>query len=203
MEGGEGSGKSSQAKRLAAWLRGEGLSVTLTREPGGSPRAEALRTLLLDGRFREAGPETEALAFGLARADHMDEVIRPALAGGSWVVSDRFMDSTRAYQGAAGADPALLDLIEAIAVGADRPDLTLLLDVPVATGLARAAARSPSDRFERDGADIHEARRRAFLALAAQQPDRIVVIDAAGDEDGVAASILRAVTQRLRPAGPR
>jgi len=197
LEGGEGAGKSTHATRLADSLRGMGISVVVTREPGGSPRAETLRDLLLSGRFASQGPDTEALAFAIARADHLSETIRPALAAGALVISDRFMDSTRAYQGTAGADPALLDLLEAI-VGADRPDLTLILDLPPGAGLARMRKRNrPPDRFERDGLALHEARRQAYLDIAKREPERCVVIDATPGPDEVAQAILKAVGDRL------
>jgi len=198
LEGGEGAGKSTHAARLADWLRKIGMSVVVTREPGGSPRAETLRELLLSGRFASQGPDTEALAFAIARADHLSETIRPALAAGAFVISDRFMDSTRAYQGTAGADPALLDLLEAVVVGADRPDLTLILDLPPGAGLARMQKRNrPPDRFERDGLALHEARRRAYLDIAEREPERCVVIDATPGPDEVARAVLTAVGDRL------
>lgn len=201
LEGGEGAGKSGHATRLAEWLKGEGVDVLVTREPGGSPRAEALREMLLSGRFVVQGPETEALVFALARADHLATKIRPALSQGNWVICDRFMDSTRAYQGTAGVSAALLDLIDAIVVGDDRPDLTLILDVPAGEGLKRARKKKPSpDRFESDGVELHEARRKAFLAIAKREPKRCVVIDATRDKAEVAEAIRRAVATRLNPS---
>jgi dTMP kinase len=201
LEGGEGTGKSTQAALLAEWLRGLGLDVIVTREPGGSPRAETLRELLLGGRVAPFGAEAEALVFALARAEHMAETIRPALDAGRWVVSDRFMDSTRAYQGTAGVAGEVLDRLETIAVGADRPDLTLVLDLPADEGLARMRGRGAApDRFESDAVAAHEARRRAFLHIAAREPERCVVIDASGEEAAVAAAIRAAVTARLAPA---
>ncbi len=198
LEGGEGAGKSTHATRLADWLRSKGIPVVVTREPGGSPRAEILRELLLSGRFASQGAATEALAFAIARADHLAETIRPALAAGAFVISDRFMDSTHAYQGAAGADAALLDLLDAIVVGADRPDLTLILDLPPALGLARMHKRDrPADRFERDELALHEARRSAYLSIAEREPDRCVVIDATPDTEVVAGAILDAVGGRF------
>jgi dTMP kinase len=171
---------------LADWLKGQGIDSLVTREPGGSPRAEILRQMLLSGRFAASGAETEALAFALARADHLAVTIRPALAAGSWVISDRFADSTRAYQGAAGADPELLDLLDAIVVGSDRPDLTLILDIPAEIGLARTNDRAgAADRFERDGVELHEARRRVFLDIASREPERCVV-STPGDKVAVA-----------------
>jgi dTMP kinase len=200
LEGGEGAGKSGHAKRLAEWLKGQGVAVLVTREPGGSPRAEKLRELLLTGHFAKNGPETEAMVFALARADHLAVTIRPALKAGTWVICDRFMDSTRAYQGAAGVDPSLLDLLDAIVVGSDRPDLTLLLDVPADLGLKRTEKRNRApDRFERDALKLHEARRKAFLAIAAREPKRFVVIDSSGEKAAVAEAIRRAVAERLKP----
>ena len=203
FEGGEGAGKSGHAKRLATWLKGQGIDVVVTREPGGSPRAETLRQMLLSGRFATHGPETEALAFALARADHLAVAIRPALKAGQWVVCDRFMDSTRAYQGTAGADAALLDLLDDIVVGSDRPDLTLILDVPANAGLKRTEGRAHGpDRFERDAISMHEARRKTFLDIAARDSRRCVVLDTTLDKSVVAKAIRKAVTERLlsRPA---
>lgn len=198
FEGGEGAGKSGHAKRLATWLKGQGLDVLVTREPGGSPRAETLRKMLLTGRFVSHGPETEALAFALARADHLAVTIRPALRAGTWVICDRFMDSTRAYQGAAGADSALLDLLDEIVVGSDRPDLTLILDVPADAGLKRTEGRADGpDRFERDAISMHEARRQVFLQIAAREPKRCVVVDTTPDKPAVAKAIRKAVGERL------
>lgn len=198
LEGGEGAGKSTQAQALADWLEGQGIPVLLTREPGGSPAAETLRTLLLDGRVSRFGAEAEALVFAIARADHMDNTIRPTLNDGTWVICDRFFDSTWAYQGSAGITAETLAALDRIAVGEDRPDLTLILDLSVEAGLERLAARAGApDRFEREGRDAHEARRRAFLAIAAREPQRCVVIDAAAPQEDVAAAIRDAVTERL------
>lgn len=201
LEGGEGTGKSTQARRLAQRLRDLGRDVVETREPGGSPGAEAVRHVLLSGAAQPLGPAAEALLFAAARADHVDRLIRPALAAGRDVVCDRFIDSTRVYQGAVGAvAPDLLDALEALAAGATRPDLTLILDVPPETGLARAAARGKgavADRFEKEGADYHAAVRAAFLARAATAPERCVVVDATGDADAVAHAVTRMVADRL------
>jgi dTMP kinase len=203
LEGGEGAGKSVQARRLVARLRGLGLGVVLTREPGGSPGAEALREIILSGAAARFGPEGEALLFSAARIDHIDETIAPALKRGDWVVCDRFADSTRAYQGAAGnVDPALLASLERVAVGAWRPHLTLILDLPVSSGLARAASRrgaDEADRFEREGLAFHETLRQAFLAIAQAEPDRCAVIDAGAGEDEVAEAIWKVVSERLGP----
>jgi dTMP kinase len=207
LEGGEGAGKSLQSRRLAAELRALGLAVTLTREPGGSPGAEALRDVILSGGAARFGPVGEALLFSAARIDHIDATIAPALRRGEWVVCDRFLDSTRAYQGAAGAlDPGLVESLERVAVGDCRPDLTLVLDLPAAEGLARASARrgdDAADRFEREGLEFHQTLRRAFLAIAQAEPRRCVVIDADESEDAVAAAILAAVNLRLGDALPR
>ena len=202
LEGGEGAGKSAQGRRLAARLAALGLETVLTREPGGTPHAEELRALILSGALRDAGPLAEAIAFTAARIDHIDALIRPALARGAWVVCDRFADSTRAYQGAAGRlDGALIDRLERIAVGGDRPDLTLILDVDPEQGLARAAARRGAahgpDRFEGEGLDFHRALRRAFLDIARAAPERCVVIEAGADEATVAAAVWAATRKRL------
>ena len=199
LEGGEGAGKSTQARRLAEWLRGEGIEVLLTREPGGSPHAEALRELLLAGQIAPFGAEAEALVFAIARADHLGARIRPALEKGAWVISDRFLDSTWAYQGAAGVADARLAELDRIAVGADRPDLTLILDLAPDEGLRRMRERMAAapDRFERDGLAVHEARRRRFLDIAAREPGRCVVIDAGREEGTVAEAIRTAVKSRL------
>ena len=201
LEGGEGAGKSTQQRRLVARLQATGLAVVATREPGGSPRAEEIRTLVLSGAAERLGPTAEALLFAAARADHLDKTIRPALARGDWVVCDRFADSTRAYQGAAGGiDPHVLQALERIVVGDTRPDLTLVLDLPVETGLARAKARRGSggvDRFEGEPQAFHEALRRAFTVIAAREPERCALIDASGSEDEVAAAVWTAVAGRL------
>lgn len=201
FEGGEGTGKSTQVGRLATRLRGLGHEVVTTREPGGSAGAECVRRVLLEGAAEAFGPLAEALLFAAARADHVDQTIRPALARGRWVISDRFYDSTRVYQGLAGTLPeATIRLLEEIAVDALVPDLTILLDLPAEIGLARAARRrgaEAADRFEREDVDIHEARRRAYLALARAEPRRFVVVDAAQDPDTVADAIWYGVVSRL------
>jgi dTMP kinase len=203
FEGGEGTGKSTQVRWLAARLREAGYTVVTTREPGGTPAAEAIREFVLSGKAVELGAQAEAALMAAARADHVRRVIRPALAAGKWVLSDRFIDSTRVYQGgAAGADPAFLEDLERTAVGPTRPDLTVILDLPAEAGLARlkarqAADRAAPDRFERDDLARHEARRQAYLAIAAREPGRCVVIDAMQGEDAVAAAVFGAVKTRL------
>ena len=202
LEGGEGAGKSTQAKRLAERLQARGEDVVLTREPGGSPGAEALRKLLVEGAADRWSSTAETLLMYAARADHLERTIRPALARGAWVICDRFMDSTRAYQGAGGgASKALIDQLERAVVAGDRPDLTLIFDLPVKDGLARAKARAGAEaRFESKGPVFHERLRAAFLSLAEREPARCVVIDAAPPPDKVAASIWAEVVRRL-PAG--
>jgi len=209
LEGGEGAGKSVQARALTARLQGLGLQVVATREPGGSPHAEALREIILSGEAARFGPAAEALLFSAARIDHVDNTIAPALARGAWVVCDRFADSTRAYQGSAGKlDRDLIARLEQVAVGVRRPDLTLILDLPAEQGLARAAKRRGAgadvDRFESEGLAFHRTLRDAFLDIAREEPDRCVVIDASGDEASVAEAIGNAVSARLAkylPAG--
>ncbi|MCX5520183.1 dTMP kinase [Kaistia defluvii] len=202
FEGGEGSGKSTQIRRLAERLRERGQTVVLTREPGGTEMAEQIRSFILSGGAEHLGPEAETMLFAAARADHVDRLIRPALERGEWVLCDRFIDSTRAYQGSDGVDSVLLDSLEKIAIGSVRPDLTLVLDLPVEIGLARAARRrsgeaGPADRFERETVERHERRRQLFLAIAAADPDRCLVIDANQTQDIVADAIWQGVRQRM------
>lgn len=204
FEGGEGTGKSTQARRLTERLRGLGDEVVLTREPGGSPGAEALRALLVEGEADRWSPTAETLLMYAARADHLERAIRPALAGGAWVICDRFLDSTRAYQGAGGgASAALIEQLERSVVAADRPDLTLVFDLPVETGLARAHDRAGGEaRFEAKGALFHKRLRAGFLDIAAREPDRCRVIDAAPGIEAVAEAVWQAVSARfaLAPA---
>lgn len=199
LEGGEGAGKSTQINRLADALRAAGRDVVVTREPGGSPGAEAIRALILNGGHGFSAV-TEALLFSAARLDHLEKTIRPALARGAIVLCDRFADSTRAYQGASGqADPAIIAALEAIAVGATRPDLTLILDLPPEEGLRRAALRrgnDSADRFESEALGFHEKLRDGFLSIARAEPQRCVVIDAARDVDAIAQDLARIVQQR-------
>jgi dTMP kinase len=205
LEGGEGVGKSVQAKRLEERLAALGLVVVRTREPGGSPGAEALREAILSGFAADFGAAAQALLFAAARVDHLDTTIMPALERGDWVVSDRFADSTRAYQGAAGnLPPEFIASLERLTVGVNSPDLTLILDLDPEVGLKRAAARRetrPADRFESEGLPFHQTLRRAFLDIAAAEPWRCAVIDADRSEPEVAAAIWSAVESRLDPAG--
>ncbi|MCW6507611.1 dTMP kinase [Lichenifustis flavocetrariae] len=202
LEGGEGVGKSTQVRRLVARLEAAGRRALATREPGGSAKAEAIRGLLLSGAVAPFGPAAEALLFAAARVDHLDRLIRPALAQGTIVVSDRFIDSTRVYQGIdRRVEPRFLVALETVTVGATRPDLTIILDLPSAVGLARAAARrAPSaipDRFEREALAFHDGLRRGFLTIAAAEPDRCAVVDAEASADEAAERIWRVVETRL------
>lgn len=182
LEGGEGAGKSTLARGLQDRLGARGIDCVVTREPGGSPKAELIREALLTGQIKPFGPFAEAVMFYAARIDHIEHTIKPALVRGSWVLSDRFADSTRAYQGALGRlDPVLLASLERSALAGFSPDLTLVLDVPVDVGLARAAERrgvNATDRFESEGRGFHTRLRKAYLDIAEREPDRCVVIDA-------------------------
>ncbi len=202
FEGGDGAGKSTQIRILAARLQASGRTVITTREPGGTPTAETIRRLLLSGIAEPLGVDGEAVLFAAARADHVERVIRPALQRGDWVLCDRFVDSTRVYQGAAGADEALLNALERVAVGTTRPDLTFILDIPASLGLERVRARlvavgAPPDRFEGEALAQQEKRRQAFLAIAARDPGRCVVIDGTQKEELVAHAIWQALAERL------
>lgn len=196
FEGGEGSGKSTQLKLLADALTAQGHSVVQTREPGGTPGAEALRTLLVSGDTGRWTAEAEALLNYAARDSHLQKIIRPALASGHMVLCDRFMDSTRAYQGyAGGCDMRLLDALETSIIGGTRPNLTLIFDLDPAEGLARAKARNDGaeDRYERKGIAFHQALRRGFLKIAEGNPARCRIIDATGSVEAVAARVRKAL----------
>jgi len=198
FEGGEGAGKSTQIAALAGHLTARQIPHIVTREPGGTGGAEAIRGLLVSGDAECWAPEAEILLHYAARADHLDRVIRPALARGDWVLCDRFMDSTRAYQGGGqGGASALIDSLEALVVAGNRPDLTLILDMPVAQGLQRAAARSAHDRYESMGEAFHERLRRAFLDIARDQPERCAVIDATPAADELSETIWTLVSARF------
>ena len=199
VEGGEGSGKSTQVALLVAALEQGGIAALGTREPGGSPDAEAIRRLLLDGEGARWDARSEALLLNAARRDHVAKLIEPTLARGVWVVSDRFADSTLAYQGyGRGLAPADLAALHQFALGHFMPDLTIILDLPVAAGLARAAARSSvADRFERLDPSFHERLRYGFRDIATAEPVRCVLIDAAGPPEAVHRAVLDAVAQRL------
>jgi dTMP kinase len=197
LEGGEGAGKSTHAKKLAAWLEGQGHTVLLTREPGGSPGAEEIRKLLVQGAADRWDPITETLLHFAARRDHLERVIRPALAAGQWVLSDRFADSTLAYQGYGhGVDRDFIAALESAVVGSRRPDLTLILDLPVAQGLTRAGTRNGSEtRYEEMAQAFHERLRQGFLAIAKEEPQRCRVIDATADLDAVQAKLREAIAE--------
>jgi dTMP kinase len=199
FEGGEGVGKSTQLRRLAARLAASGREVVATREPGGSPGGEAIRALLVTGAADRWSPLTETLLVNAARRDHVERVIAPALARGAVVLCDRFADSTRAYQGVAGGAAAdLIAAVEAAVLGDVRPDLTLVLDLPADAGLARASARGGAEaRFEAKGPAFHARLRAAFLAIAEAEPERCAVIDAGGDEGTVAEAVWSRVQARM------
>uniref|UniRef100_UPI0035941A14 dTMP kinase n=1 Tax=Blastomonas sp. TaxID=1909299 RepID=UPI0035941A14 len=193
IEGGEAVGKSTQIKRLVTWIAGQGHEVIATREPGGTEGAEAIRSLLLDGGADRWKPQSEALLFAAARADHVDRLIRPALADGTWVVSDRFVDSSRAYQGVAGelGDASIMALHDIGSAGL-MPDCTILLELPEAEAARRAALRD-GDRPDRIGGRdpaFHRAVNSALSAFAAAEPNRFRIIDASGDADAVHARIV-------------
>jgi dTMP kinase len=203
FEGGEGSGKSTQAAMLALRLEALGIGVLLTREPGGTPGAEIIRHVLLSGAAKPLGADAEAMLFAAARNDHVDCAIRPALDAGKWVVCDRFADSTRVYQGALGkVDPRIIRSLERVAIGDLAPSLTFILDLPVDAGLARRRQRAGDaapDRFEAEDVEFHEKLRQAYLALAEREPRRCIVVDAGRGKDEVAKQIWTIVNARLEP----
>ena len=203
FEGGEGAGKSTQITRLAEVLKARGFDVLVTREPGGSPGAEAVRHVLLSGAAEKLGPEMEAILFASARNDHVEQVIRPAVDSGKIVLCDRFMDSSRVYQGVTGGlDPEFMRQLEEVAIHGMVPDLTLILDINPELGLERAAKRraGPADRYEKETLALHQRRRDGFLDIAKSEPERCKVIDASADPEKVAAEILANVTALLKRA---
>ncbi|GLH75497.1 thymidylate kinase [Bradyrhizobium sp. SSBR45G] len=201
FEGGEGAGKSTQIKILADRLEKDGVRIVLTREPGGSPGAEIMRHLVLSGMGKLLGPEAETLLFAAARDDHVRNVILPALNQGSWVLCDRFFDSTRAYQGSQGkVAPDVLNAMQRVTIGDLKPDLTVILDVPAEVGMKRAADRRGNgapDRFEGEDVKFHQGLREAFRKIAADDPKRCVLIDATASADNVSHIIWDAVRERL------
>lgn len=202
FEGVDGAGKTTQLRRLAARLRATGRDVVETREPGGSPGAEAIRRLLVEGEPGRWSAETELLLFTAARRDHVELTLRPALARGAVILCDRFVDSTRAYQGARGASAGLVDLLHERLIGLD-PDLTLILDLDPAAAHARGAPRAAAAgeaRFESLGLDFQRRLRAAFLAIAEAEPARRRVIDASGEPDAVAERVFAVVAPRLSAA---
>jgi dTMP kinase len=204
FEGGEGTGKSTHAGLLAERLKTLGIAVVRTREPGGSPGAEAIRHVLLSGAAEPIGPSAEAILFAAARDDHVKQLIEPALACGAWVVCDRFIDSTRVYQGALGhVDMKFIRALERATIGELMPDLTFVLDVPAEDGISRANKRRGGgdiDRFEMEALAFHEGLREAYRLLALVEPERCVMIDATEPKPKVAERIWKAVHERLDPA---
>jgi len=199
FEGGEGTGKTTQARLLAAALEKRGIDCVITREPGGSPGAEEIRALLVNGEPGRWESLTETLLLYAARADHVARTIKPAMEQGRWVLCDRFADSSWAYQGAGrGLDRETVRRIESVAIGDFKPELTFVLDLPAEEGLKRANARASAEsRFEQFDIGFHERLRQAFLDIARRSPDRCRVIDASADEDTVAEAIWKAVAARF------
>lgn len=200
IEGGEGAGKSTQVRRLAETLRSRGVDVIVTREPGGSEGGEAIRDLLMQGEVKRWSSHTEALLFAAARADHVEKVIQPALGIGTWVISDRFIDSSRAYQGVAGGiDDAAVLALHAFGSRGLLPDRTLVLEVSPEIGAERAAARdgAAADRFAARERAFHDDVAAAFRRFAAAEPDRVRLIDAGGNLETVAAGVIDAVADLL------
>jgi dTMP kinase len=199
LEGGEGTGKSTQIRRLAATLEKKGIAVLCTREPGGSPGAEEIRKLMVEGEPGRWNAVTETLLAYAARSDHVARTIGPALHADRWVISDRFSDSTFAYQGVGrGLARETIRRIDSAVLDDFAPDLTLILDLDVTIGLERAVARGPAEnRFEKFGIEFHEKLRQAFLDIAKRSPERCRVIDASGSEEQVAEAIFAAVSRRF------
>lgn len=204
FEGGEGAGKSTQIRLLAEALRARGLTVLMTREPGGSKGAEAVRHVLLSGAAESYGIRMEAILFAAARNDHVEQVIRPALSAGTVVLCDRFMDSSRVYQGITGnLEQPFIAALERVAVNGVVPDCTIIFDLPAAIGLERARKRSAGpdeqpDRFEKEELETHEKRREAFLDIAEREPLRCRVVDATQTQEAIAAQVL-AIAEPLLP----
>jgi dTMP kinase len=199
LEGGEGAGKSTQITLLATWLRERGIDVVQTREPGGAPGAERIRELLVKGDADRWTPIAETLLHYAARADHLDRTIRPALTAGRWVISDRFADSTMAYQGYGHGVPfGVIDSLFKAVVGDTAPDLTLILDLPVGQGLRRAAARpGHENRYEQMAVEFHNRLRDGFLAIARANPQRCAIIDASRAVDAIHSDIQAEIRRRL------
>jgi dTMP kinase len=205
FEGGEGAGKSTQIRRLADQLRRRGHDVLVTREPGGSPGAEAVRHVLLSGAAEEFGVRMEAILFAAARNDHVEEVIRPALESGAVVLCDRFIDSSRVYQGVTGnLEWDFIERLQRIAINGVVPDCTLILDLPAEIGLKRARKRGAGnapDRFEREEIETHEKRREAYLEIAEAEPGRCHVVNAERSEEEIADEIFAVVEPLARELG--
>ena len=213
FEGGEGAGKSTQIRLLADALRERGYTVLTTREPGGSPGAEAVRHVLLSGAAQEFGVRMEAILFAAARSDHVEEIIRPALMKGTVVICDRFMDSSRVYQGVTGnLEPSFIEALERVAINGVAPDCTIVFDLPAALGLERVRRRAGAaeaqtgqevelDRFEKEELETHEKRREAFLDIASADPGRCHVVDASASASDIAAAVLSIIEPMLSGSG--
>jgi len=202
LEGGEGAGKSTLARALSERLIAAGLKARTTREPGGSPKAEAIREMILAGQVRDYGPFAEALMFSAARIDHIDSLIRPALERGEWVICDRFIDSTRVYQGVLGQlDRVVLAELEAVTISGLMPELTLILDLDPEIGLARAARRrrpgEAIDRFEGETLAFHRNLRQAYRDIASAEPQRCAVLDATQPPEALAETAWHILCERL------
>jgi dTMP kinase len=213
FEGGEGAGKSTQIRLLADALRERGHTVLTTREPGGSPGAEAVRHVLLSGAAQEFGVRMEAILFAAARSDHVEQIIRPALLKGTIVICDRFMDSSRVYQGVTGnLEPSFIEALERVAINGVVPDCTIIFDLPAALGLERVRRRAGAaealtgqevelDRFEKEELETHEKRREAFLDIASADPRRCHVVDASAAASDIAAHVLSIIEPMLSGSG--
>lgn len=206
FEGGEGVGKSTQVRRLVANLKRAGIQAVRTREPGGTPKAEAIRSFILQGKSEEWGAGAEAVLFAAARLDHVNQLIAPNLKAGKWVISDRFCDSTRAYQGlTGGVDDKLIDALEELALNGHRPELTIVLDMDPKKAFERVAMRAAedgvpnvADRFEKEDIAWHSRLRDGFLEIARKNPDRCVVISADQDENAIEQAVWDAVSGRFK-----
>jgi len=199
FEGGEGAGKTTQARLLAERLRERGIDVVQTREPGGSPGAEEIRAIAVSGDAERWSARTETLLMYASRSDHLERKILPALEEGKWVVCDRFADSSRAYQGAGGGAPeSLIEALDKHVVGDNQPNLTVVFDIPVEVGLERAFGRGLFEtRFESKGLEFHQKLREGFLEVAVRHPERCVVLDATGEVEDVAERLWAVVEERL------
>ncbi|WP_292042331.1 MULTISPECIES: dTMP kinase [unclassified Brevundimonas] len=199
FEGGEGAGKTTQARLLAERLRAQGIDVVQTREPGGSPGAEEIRAIAVSGDAERWSARTETLLMYASRSDHLERKILPALEEGKWVVCDRFADSSRAYQGAGGGAPdSLIEALDEHVVGDNQPNLTVVFDIPVEVGLERAFGRGLFEtRFESKGLEFHQKLREGFLEVAVRHPERCVVLDATGEVEEVAERLWAVVEERL------
>ena len=198
IEGIDGSGKSIQLPRIGDWLRRNEVETLVTREPGGTPLGESLRALLLDSRFSGMSPSAELLVMFAARAEHLDKRIAPALANGVWVLCERFTDATFAYQGGGrDVDPARIAALEDAVQGDTRPDLVIVLDLPVEVGLRRVEGRGAADRFEHENAEFFRRVRKVYLDRAREHPERYAVVDACADESAVTDRMIRVISERL------